>query len=261
MITRGYATLPDGQLHYRERHGSAPAVVFLHQTALSSRCYEPLMRSLQCPNRLLAFDLPGFGESFRPAGWPTMADYAAWIFAALDALAVKEAVLFGHHTGASLAVEMAHRRPERVRALILCGAGCLTPEEQRQFRAALEVPLAPVADGSHLLENWRYTAEHNEGVAPEVVHDQVVDMLQAWRARPQAYKAVADHDFRGAFAALTVPVQLVAPAGDYFEGHVPRLRALRPGLEVATMGGGNLAPELDPAGAAAVVARFLDRHR
>jgi hypothetical protein len=38
-------------------------------------------------------------------------------------------------------------------------------------------------------------------------------MLQAWRGRPQAYVAVADHDFERAFAALGVPVLLITAAG------------------------------------------------
>ena len=261
MIVRGYVTIREGQVHYRERTGSGPAVVFLHQTALSSRCYEPLMRTLRNPNRLLALDLPGFGESFRPTGWPVMERYADWIFDALDALAVTDAFLFGHHTGASLAVEMAHRRPDRVRGVMLCGAVCMTLEEGRQFRAGFQVPLAPVAGGAHLLDNWHYAAGHNEGVAPEIIHDQVVDMLQAWRARPQAYVAVADHDFQGAFASLRVPVQLITAPGDYFEDHVARCLALRPGAGVVSKVGGNLAPELDADGAAAAVDRFIHDNR
>ena len=41
MIRRGYADLPDGQVHYRPIAGEAPdtsPVVFLHQTASSGGC-------------------------------------------------------------------------------------------------------------------------------------------------------------------------------------------------------------------------------
>lgn len=257
MIVRGYADTTSGQVHYRERAGASTPIVFLHQTALSSRSYESLLRALSPGPRAIALDLPGFGESFRPLGWPTMARYAEWTFDALDALDVRDAWLFGHHTGASLAVEMAHRRPERVRGVMLCGPVCFTREEGQAFRADFEVALAPRADGGHLLENWRYAAGHNDGIAPDVLHEQVVDMLQAWRARPQAYVAVADHDFESAFAALRIPVQVITAPGDYFEDHVARCRALRPALEVKTVDGGNLAPELDAAGVAAAVDAFV----
>jgi hypothetical protein len=90
-----------------------------------------------------------------------------------------------------------------------------------------------------------------------VIHDQVVDMLLAWRARPQAYAAVAGHDFEGAFSALRVPTLILTSPGDYFEDHVARCLALRSDVEVAAVGGGNLAPELDPGGTAAAISRFV----
>ena len=256
-IHKGYVTLAEGQVHYRERAGHGPAIVFLHQTALSSRSYERLLAALSLPHRLIAPDTPGFGQSFAPDGWPSMPQYARWLLAALDALGVGEAHLFGHHTGASLAVEMARLQPARIRSLMLCGPVCFTKEESDGFRDDFRRALAPAADGSHLLENWRYTADNNAGVAPEVVHDQVVDMLIAWRGRPQAYIAVADQDFPPAFEATRAPTLILSSAGDYFEDHVERCRALRPDAEVVEIGGGNLAPELDAPGTARAVERFI----
>lgn len=274
-IRKGYADIADGQVHYRERRGRGVGqragqggdpgtgrdvpIVFLHQTALSSRCYEPLMRELAVANRLLALDLPGFGASFRPEGWPSMEQYARWVREALDVLGAGPVWLFGHHTGASVAVEMARQQPDRVRGLMLCGPVCFTRAEGERFRDDFRRPLAPRADGGHLLDNWRYTTANNADLPAEVVHDQAVDMMLAWRARPQAYVAVADHDFERAWRAVQAPTLIVTAPGDYFEDHVARCLALRPGLEVATIGGGNLAPELDPAGAAAVIARFAAR--
>jgi pimeloyl-ACP methyl ester carboxylesterase len=82
-IRRGYALTAAGQVHYRERSGRDPAIVLLHQTALSSRSYEPLLREVGSGHRLVAPDLPGFGQSFAPEGWPAMRQYAQWIVAAL----------------------------------------------------------------------------------------------------------------------------------------------------------------------------------
>lgn len=256
-VSKAYVDIADGQIHCRRRSGVAPPIVFLHQTALSSRCYEPLLREIPLPNELLAFDLPGFGASFRPDGWPTMTQYAAWIVSALDALDVAQIYLFGHHTGASLATEIAHRHPDRVLGLMLCGAVCFSSEESAAFRDDFKKPLAPVADGSHLLLNWRYTADHNQGIAPEIIQDQAIDMLMAWRARPQAYVAVADHDFQHAFRQLTTPTVLLTSPGDYFEDHVARCRALRPDVGVVSVGGGNLAPEIDSTGVARRIEDFV----
>jgi pimeloyl-ACP methyl ester carboxylesterase len=215
------------------------------------------LRQATLPQRLIALDLPGFGQSFRPEGWPSMGQYARWVLDALDALGVQSVHLFGHHTGASLAVEIAHQEPDRVRSLMLCGPVCFTREESARFRGDFATPLAPADDGSHLLLNWRYTAEHNLGVPAGVIHEQALDMLAAWRARPQAYVAVADHDFQRVFSALTTPILILTAAGDYFENHVERCLELRPGINVVQVGGGNLATELDPLGIAQRIADFL----
>jgi pimeloyl-ACP methyl ester carboxylesterase len=258
-VHKGYVDLDDGQVHYRERAGGEPAIILLHQTALSSRSFQPLLEAIRVPHRVIALDLPGFGNSFAPAGWPCMGQYADWVLAAMSRLGAGPVHLFGHHTGASVAVEIAHREPGRVRSLTLCGPVCFTDAERAHFREQFEAPLAPSPDGGHLLENWRYAAGNNAGVAAEVIHDQVVDMLLAWRARPQAYRAVADHDFASAFKSLKAPTLILTARGDYFEGHVGRCRALRRDVEVVTVGGGNLAPELDCAGTAHAIAQFLGR--
>jgi pimeloyl-ACP methyl ester carboxylesterase len=250
-------TVADGQMHYRHVAGDEPPIVFLHQTALSSRCYEPLMRALQVANRLIAIDTPGFGASFHPEGWPSTGRYGRWILEALDALGVGAAHFFGHHTGASLATEIAQLAPARVLTTMLCGPVCLTSEERAAFRSLFYEPLRPTADGAHLLLNWRYTVDNNAGVAPEVIHDQVVDMLIAWRARPQAYAAVADHDFMAQFRDLRVPALILTARDDYFAAHTERCRALRPDAEIVWVGGANLAPELDSAGIATAMSRFL----
>lgn len=215
------------------------------------------MLRAKLPQRLIAVDLPGFGMSFRPEGWPSMAQYCRWVLDALDALGVGKMHLVGHHTGASLATEMARQISQRVLSLMLCGPVCFTPEESLRFRGDFETALEPAEDGSHLLLNWRYTAENNPGVPASVIHEQALDMMAAWRARPQAYVAVAEYDFASVFAALATPTLILSAAGDYFESHVERCLALRPGIPVVQVEGGNLATELDPAGIEQRITAFL----
>ena len=117
-IVKGYVTLAAGQIHYREVAGTSPPIVFLHQTAQSSRSYEALLHDIRLPQRLLALDTPGFGESFEPDGWPSMRDYAAWMSAALDVLGAERAHFFGHHTGASLTTAIASDSPRSVLSLM-----------------------------------------------------------------------------------------------------------------------------------------------
>lgn len=256
-VRKSYVDLADGQLHVREVAGSEPAIVFLHQTACSAQSYDPLLAELDVPNRLVAIDTPGFGGSFDTSGWPSLADYTAWILDGIDGLGIGRFHVFGHHTGSSLAVYLAAHHPQRVLSIMLAGAELMTPEERRQFRQSHGEPIAPQHDGSHLQVNWDYAAGYNAGVPAEIIHDEVVAMLRAWNSRPQAYRAVAASDTPALTAMLKAPVLLLTSPDDYFHAELDRAKAAFPGAAIATTGGANFQPTADPQGVARAMEAFL----
>ncbi|MCS7003432.1 MAG: alpha/beta hydrolase, partial [Dehalococcoidia bacterium] len=151
-MIRGYVDTALGQVHYRE-DGSGPPLVLLHQTADSSRQYTEVMPCLAERFRVVAFDTPGFGDSDKPAEPPSMAQYAEAIRQAMDGVGVGQTALLGHHTGASIAVEIAATYPDRVTALILSGCPDYDPDV-RPAKIAGIVPMPIEPDGSHLLKAW-----------------------------------------------------------------------------------------------------------
>lgn len=256
-IRYSYVDTPGGQIHSHQRGGTGTPIVLIHQTALSARSIDPLLLALDVPNPLIALDIPGFGNSTQPAGWPTIADYAVELFAAIDRLGIDRCHLFGHHTGAAIAVEIAAAQPRRVASAMLCGLPLMTAAERADFAAQLGDPILPMRDGEHLLQNWRYTLDHNPNCDTPAIHDAVTDMLRNWRARPQAYRAVASHDTAAAAARVAVPVLLLSAPGDYFHAHLNRARAIFPTANVAITAGDNLQTSADPAGLAAAIQTFL----
>jgi pimeloyl-ACP methyl ester carboxylesterase len=105
-VRHGYADTPLGQLHYAEA-GSGPAIVLLHQTPRSLDEYRELMPLLGATHRAIAMDMYGFGLSAKPEGRQSVEQYAAGVLALVDALGVDEFVVMGHHTGSSVAIEVA----------------------------------------------------------------------------------------------------------------------------------------------------------
>lgn len=94
--------------------------------------------------RVVAFDLPGYGESPLPATVST-AFMAAAVAESLRALDARPAVLLGHSMGGMVAQEVVARRPELVSRLILCGTspsfGKPDGDWQRDFIAQRTAPL------------------------------------------------------------------------------------------------------------------------
>ncbi len=104
-------------------HGTGRPVVFLNSIAFTAYCWRNVAAHLGRHARCLAPDLPGSGASGpSPAGYRVF-DQVANLEAWLDALALDEpAVLVGHEWGATMAFELARRRPARVAAIVHLGA-------------------------------------------------------------------------------------------------------------------------------------------
>lgn len=69
---------------------------------------------------VLAVDLPGHGRSAGPA-LTSVEAMADWLLAVLEAAGVRKALMVGHSMGSLVALEAAHRAPDKVRALAMLG--------------------------------------------------------------------------------------------------------------------------------------------
>ncbi len=101
----------------------APVIVLLHGFTGAKENWLPLMASLTDTHRVIAPDLPGWGESERIDG----ADYgviaqAERVSAWLATLPEPPALLVGHSMGGHIAALVAARQPEQVERLALLSA-------------------------------------------------------------------------------------------------------------------------------------------
>jgi pimeloyl-ACP methyl ester carboxylesterase len=100
---------------------SLPVVVMIHGAGMDRTVWSLQARYLAHHGRaVLALDLPGHGKSAGPA-LRSIAHMADWVAELLDKLQISQAALVGHSMGALIALDLAGRRPERVRALALLG--------------------------------------------------------------------------------------------------------------------------------------------
>jgi pimeloyl-ACP methyl ester carboxylesterase len=104
--------------------GSGPAVVFLHNGGGTLWNWTYQLEHFSSAYRVIAPDLPGFGNSCRYSTPLRLDDYVQGLSELLTVLDCPDAILVGNCIGASIALEFALRQPERVRALALfnvCG--------------------------------------------------------------------------------------------------------------------------------------------
>ncbi len=113
-----------------------PAMVLIHGASLDHSVWALQSRYLAHHGRaVLTVDLPGHGKS---GGAPltSIEAMADWIAALLDAAGIAQAALIGHSMGSLVALEAAHRHPDRVRALGLIGTTAVMPVAPDLLNAA-----------------------------------------------------------------------------------------------------------------------------
>jgi pimeloyl-ACP methyl ester carboxylesterase len=95
-------------------------VLCLHGLGGTKASFLPTVAALAGRYRVVAMDLPGFGESDKPIGAPYDAQwFARAAFDTLDALDVGEAHVAGNSMGGRVAIETGLIERERVRGLVL----------------------------------------------------------------------------------------------------------------------------------------------
>jgi pimeloyl-ACP methyl ester carboxylesterase len=99
--------------------GAGPSIVLLHGLGATNASMLPTLADLSHDYRVLAPDLPGFGESGKPMRTYDPAFFAGWLHDFLNAAGVERATLIGNSMGGRIAIEMALRHPARVDKLVL----------------------------------------------------------------------------------------------------------------------------------------------
>ncbi|MFZ2998656.1 alpha/beta fold hydrolase [Sphingobium sp.] len=212
-IRRAFLDLPDGQIHYRQTGDGMP-LLLLHPSPGSSRQMVGLMDSLQSEFHLVAPDTAGNGDSTAlTIDSPDISDYATRLPALLDALGLDRVAVYGSHTGAAIACELAILRPDRVSHVVLDGIGRWSPQEQAELIDRYARPFTPDLDGAYLMRAYHFcrdqylffpwydrtAAARRDGVMPPAVdfHAWYVEVLKAAATYHHAYRAAFSWDAAG----------------------------------------------------------------
>lgn len=216
---RGTTTSARGLRTFYLEAGEGPPVVLLHGLGATNASFLPTMWDLAEDHRVLAPDLPGFGDSAKPLRAYNSRFYARWLRWFLDEVGVERADLVGNSLGGRVAIEMGLSYKDWVGRLVL-----LTPSpafiRRRQFVRLVRL-LRPELGG----------------IRVPIPHRAVVRFTRRMFARPerlpeQWYAAAADEFLRVfssprgriAFFSAARQIYLEEPYGDHgFWDRLPTL--------------------------------------
>ena len=256
---KGYAEGPDGQVHFLDTGDGAP-LLLLHQTPCHLGMFDAVYRLLARRGiRAIGIDTPGYGQSDPPAGPPTIAGYARAVSAVLDHLELDATDVLGHHTGASVAAELAVQEPGRIRRVILNGPPLFTAGERAAYLQAIAAAPrpSPRGDGSHLQAVWERRVQFTPGwTRVDAMHRGVVMMLAAEPRERDGYTAAFAHDIGEPLRLIEQSGLILTNTGDDLYTAACRARDLRPDFAFAALPGGthDIVDEQPEAWAGAVIA-------
>lgn len=146
----------------------APAIVLIHGTRLTRSMWRAQLDALDDEFRVYALDLPGHGS--RAAESFSLETGSDAVIDLLDRVVGRSATLVGLSLGGYVAMDVAARRPELVRALVISGASA----EPIGFRAAPYLALAWAMgrfDGPRLdaLNAWFFQTRFPAGISGPIV--------------------------------------------------------------------------------------------
>jgi pimeloyl-ACP methyl ester carboxylesterase len=123
------------------RAGSGEPLICIHGLGGTKASFLPTVAALADRHRVIAMDLPGFGESNKPITAPYDAPYfARSVTSLMDALEIDSAHVIGNSLGGRVAIEMGLLDPERVRSLVLLSPA-LAWLRDRPLKWLLQLPL------------------------------------------------------------------------------------------------------------------------
>ena len=198
--------------------GTGDPIVALPGLGGTKVSFLPTVAALADEFRVIAVDLPGFGDSDKPIGAPYDARYfARAVVALLDALDLDRVHLVGNSMGGRVALEIGLRYPDRVQRLVLLSSA-LAWRRDRPWAPLLRL----VRPELGLLQ-----------VAPRPVVERIVRGLipgadSGWAAAgvDEFLRAYLTRRGRAAFYAAARNIYLDEPEGD--NGFWPRLSMLEP---------------------------------
>ena len=119
---------------YGEARDGARPVVLVHGLAACWQCWlEQIPRLAAEGRRVIALDLPGFGDSEMPSSDISIEGYGRTVESLCDALDLGQVAVIGHSMGGFTGAEFAIQYPQRVERLVLeAAAGISTNHVKRE---------------------------------------------------------------------------------------------------------------------------------
>ena len=204
---------------------AGPPVVFVHGISGNWQNWLENIPRFGRERRVIALDVPGFGESEDTAEDPTMSGLGRAVEGLCDHLDLGRIALIGNSMGGFIAAETTIAFPERVERLVLCSSAGITTSELRRepvmawgravsmggARSAAEVRMAILRPRlRHLI--FSLIVRHPSRIPADVLFE--ISKGAGRDAFMPTLQAILEYDFRDRLPEIRCPTLIVWGAKD-----------------------------------------------
>jgi pimeloyl-ACP methyl ester carboxylesterase len=201
--------------------GAGPPLVFVHGLA---GCWQNWLENIPHfarTHRVVAVDLPGFGESELPNEDISIPGYGRFVDAFLGAVGVERGAIVGNSMGGFISAEVALNHPGRVEKLVLVSAaGLVTVTPGRLSLAKRVAPYFHLVGARTVgrREHWvrrrgmRRMFLYGVATHPDLLQPELCFEIASGAGKDgflDAFAAVLDYDFRDRLSDVEVPTLIV----------------------------------------------------
>ncbi|MEQ8510139.1 MAG: alpha/beta hydrolase family protein [Rhodospirillaceae bacterium] len=208
-----------GQIHMwmaEPRTGPGPKtpLVCLHQSPTSGAYYKEFQAEMAKDRLVICPDTPGYGGSTPPPAIPDMEDYGLSMIEALENLGYGAAGkgpvdVLGFHTGNFITIEMAVKRPDLVRKLVMPGIPYYTESERVDKLQQYASPRPYFSDPEYMARSYKTSVyDRDLGIPKERHLEMFVERLRSGTKSHYGFDAVFRYHPDPVLKALTQPVLL-----------------------------------------------------
>ncbi len=212
-------------VNYVDLGGGGPAVIFIHGLSGRWQCWLENLAAVAEHRRVIALDLPGFGESPMPGERLTITHYARVVDALCEQLGLGLVALVGNSLGGFTAAEVAIRHPERVERLVLAAAAGisiaeLVPQPAHAVLTLLRraIPRSPEAQRRlvarpgtrHIV--FAGMVRHPSRIAPDVLLELFAGF--GTDGLLPGFVALTSYDYRDRLESIDAPTLIVHGSND-----------------------------------------------
>jgi pimeloyl-ACP methyl ester carboxylesterase len=239
-----YADIADGRVHLRRAGRQGRPLLVFQSAPGSSAPLCGLIEALATDRQVIAPDYLGNGDSAKPQRKVDIALLARDALQLADRLDLQSFDLWGTHTGAVVALELALSAPDRVGRMILEAPPLLPADFSQDILANYLPPLVPDKWGLHVQQAWNmrrdmflfwpWYREQRDAVRPlglpddATLHDWTVGLLKSGHTYDLSYRAAFEYDTAGRLPLLTRSALICAGPADMLADGLERAAKIAP---------------------------------